>query len=241
MKKLYFMLVALFVTASLSAQFTFTQISQGVWQMVYSQQPKWETYDPGVPGPGSIIYVHLFTNGGENSTGNNYQDDWNNSTVVLQWDATYANPQGPAGAYVGIINLNEDGHVFTETNKPLPAGTNVTKLNFILKDKASATPKASANFAANLFGFTPTTTIATTLAVKDVNGLSKRSLVSQGKLYTEQRGNLDIQVFDFSGKVVKALKVNANGNPVDINLAQKGLYLMKVTNGQQSEVVKFAY
>lgn len=239
MKKLYFMLVALFVTASLSAQFTFTPISQGVWQMVYSQQPKWESYNPGTD---STIYVHLFTNGGENSTGNNFQDDWNNSTVVLKWDATYANPQGPAGAYVGIINLNEDGHVFTETNKPLPAETTVTKLNFKLKNVPTNNPtKESIAFAADMFGFKATTTIATTLAVKDVNGLSKRSLVSQGKLYTEQRGNLDIQVFDFGGKVVKALKVNANGNPIDINLAQKGLYLMKVTNGQQTEVVKFAY
>ena len=89
--------------------------------------------------------------------------------------------------------------------------------------------------------FTATFVVTDVLGLADFADLSKKSVVSEGKLYTAQKGELNIQVYDFTGKAVKTLRVNANGKPVDINLQQKGLYLMKISNGQTNEVVKFSY
>lgn len=89
--------------------------------------------------------------------------------------------------------------------------------------------------------FTATFVVTDVLGLADFADLSKKSVVSEGKLYTAQKGELNIQVYDFTGKAEKTLRVNANGKPVDINLQQKGLYLMKISNGQTNEVVKFSY
>lgn len=75
------------------------------------------------------------------------------------------------------------------------------------------------------------------LSTIDINKSKFKSFVSEGKLYTSQKGNLDIQVYDFSGKLVKKLNTNSSSNGLELNLPKKGNYLVKVNN----EVVKIAY
>ena len=77
------------------------------------------------------------------------------------------------------------------------------------------------------------------MAVGEANGKAK-SQVAAGKLFTSAKGNLDLTVFDFGGKVIKTMKVNAAGAPIDLNLNQKGLYLVKISGAGVSEVIKFA-
>ena len=55
--------------------------------------------------------------------------------------------------------------------------------------------------------------------------------------YTSKKGNLEIQVVDFSGRNVKTFKANSTTNGIELNLPKKGNYLLKVEN----EVVKFVY
>lgn len=79
---------------------------------------------------------------------------------------------------------------------------------------------------------------ASTMAVVDINKSKFKSFVSEGKLYTSQKGNVDIQVYDFSGKLVKKLNANvSSNNGLELNLPQKGNYLIKINN----EVVKISY
>ncbi len=51
------------------------------------------------------------------------------------------------------------------------------------------------------------------------------------------KGNLDVQVYDFSGKLVKKFNANNVSSGLELNLPKKGNYLVKVNN----EVVKIAY
>lgn len=76
------------------------------------------------------------------------------------------------------------------------------------------------------------------LSVIDINKSKFKSFVSEGKLYTSQKGNVEIQVYDFSGKLVKKMNANiTSNNGLELNLPQKGNYLVKVNN----EVVKISY
>lgn len=94
--------------------------------------------------------------------------------------------------------------------------------------------KYSSNGGAN---YKATFTVSSALDVNDINKSNFKSFVTEGKLYTSQKGNLDIQVYDFSGKLVKKLNANSASNGVELNLPKKGNYIVKVNN----EVTKIAY
>ena len=115
----------------------------------------------------------------------------------------------------------------------MPGGTVVQRIGVVFKNKSNGADFQSGD--RDLEG--PTT--LTTLAVSESNGKAK-SKVAAGKLFTSAKGNLDITVYDFAGKVLKTLKVNANGNPIDLNLSQKGMFLATISGNHISEVVKFA-
>ena len=94
--------------------------------------------------------------------------------------------------------------------------------------------KYSSNGSAN---YKATFTVSSSLAVGDINKSKTPSFFSEGKLYTSQKGNLDVQVYDFSGKLVKKFNANNVSSGLELNLPKKGNYLVKVNN----EVVKIAY
>lgn len=226
MKKLS-LLFAFFAAVTISAQFTVQTISQGVVKLTYGASNDYSIYDPGFEVP--TFYVHVWSNAGDNSTGTVYDDSWTNSNVTMNWDSG-------AGAYVGTINLNTK--VFTNGNKTFPSGTTVNNLGFVFKDLQNGNTKQSADLAATSFGFTTTTTNSS-LAVSN-SLLGKKSSVMGGKLYTSTKGNLAISVYEMSGKLVKSFNAVADGSAIDLNVSKTGLYLVKVTHGSGSEVVKFA-
>ncbi len=228
MKKLYSLLVALLAMVTISAQLTVSE-SGGILTFSYNgtgENPNWSTFDPQ---GANTIYVYSWLNAVDTSTNTAYNDNWSNVVTTLTYNTS-------TGKFEGTLNLNN--YSFTNTNNTVPQGTTISNFNFILRNQAGT--KQSGDLKASNYGLT-VPFVLNSLAVNDLQGLSKKSVVSQGKLYTSKKGNLDIQVYDFSGKVVKSMKVNANGNPIDVNLAQKGLYLMKITDGVNSEVVKFSY
>lgn len=226
MKKLS-LLFAFFAAVTISAQFTVQTISQGVVKLTYGASNDYSIYDPGFEVP--TFYVHVWSNAGDNSTGTVYDDSWTNSNVTMNWDSG-------AGAYVGTINLNTK--VFTNGNKTFPSGTTVNNLGFVFKDLQNGNTKQSADLAATSFGFTTTTTNSS-LAVSN-SLLGKKSSVMGGKLYTSTKGNLAISVYEMSGKLVKSFNTVADGSVIDLNVSKTGLYLVKITHGSESEVVKFA-
>lgn len=226
MKKLS-LLFAFFAAVTISAQFTVQTISQGVVKLTYGASNDYSIYDPGFEVP--TFYVHVWSNAGDNSTGTVYDDSWTNSNVTMNWDSG-------AGAYVGTINLNTK--VFTNGNKTFPSGTTVNNLGFVFKDLQNGNTKQSADLAATSFGFTTTTTNSS-LAVSN-SLLGKKSSVMGGKLYTSTKGNLAISVYEMSGKLVKSFNTVSVGSAIDLNVSKTGLYLVKITHGSESEVVKFA-
>lgn len=118
----------------------------------------------------------------------------------------------------------------------MPAGTTVNQLHFIFTDSpAGNNSHKTPDYLATNYYFTPTTT--SSLGVIDINKSNFKSFISDGKLYTSQKGSLDIQVYDFSGKLVKKLNANNVSSGLELNLPKKGNYLVKVNN----EVVKIAY
>ena len=215
-------MLAALAGVTLSAQLTYT-VSNGVYNLTYGKSGDWSFYNPQSQ---PTFYVHVWSaqSDGDNNQGN-FDDAWTNSNTTMTWSAT-------EGAYVGTINLNTK--LFTNSNNTMPQGTVVQRIGVVFKNKSNGADFQSVD--RDLEG--PTT--LTTLAVSESNGKAK-SQVAAGKLFTSAKGNLDLTVYDFGGKVIKTLKTNANGNPIDLNLSQKGLYLVKISGNNVSEVVKFAY
>jgi hypothetical protein len=222
MKKFYSLALAAFASVALSAQLTYT-VSNGVYSLTYGKSGDWSFYDPQ-SAPTFYIHVWSAQSDGDNNQGN-FDDAWSNSNTTMTWDNT-------EGAYVGTINLNSK--LFTNSNNTMSQGTVVQRIGVVFKNKSNG-----ADFQSGDRDLEGPTTLAT-LAVSEANGKIK-SQVAAGKLFTSAKGNLDLTVYDFGGKVIKTLKVNANGNPIELNLSQKGLYLVKISGNNVSEVVKFAY
>ena len=223
MKKFYSLLLAAFVAISTTAQVQTEVTSDGIFKVTYGAANDYSFYNPGFEVP--TFYIHTFVNAGDNSTGSAFEDAWSNSTVTMNWDNAVM-------AYVGTINLNSK--TFTQTNAQIPVGTTVNKVGMVFKDLQDGATKQSAD----TFAEGPTITV-TTLAVGN-NALLRKSTVINGKLITAQKGNLNLEVYEMSGKLVRSLKAVSNGNAIDLNLTKNGLYIVKITNGTHREVVKFA-
>ncbi|MPT31290.1 MAG: T9SS type A sorting domain-containing protein [Chryseobacterium sp.] len=222
MKKIYSLMLAALAGVTLSAQLTYT-VSNGVYNLTYGKSGDWSFYDPQSQ---PTFYVHVWSaqSDGDNNQGN-FDDAWSNSNTTMTWDNT-------EGAYVGTINLNTK--LFTNSNNTMSQGTVVQRIGVVFKNKSNGADFQSGD--RDLEG--PTT--LTAMAVSEAGGKTKAQ-VAAGKLFTSAKGDLELTVYDFGGKVIKTLKVNANGNPIELNLSQKGLYLMKISGNNISEVVKFAY
>ena len=226
MKKLSSLFLAVFAAATISAQLTVQTVSPGVVNLTYGASNDYSIYQPGFEVP--TFWVHVWSNAADNSTGTVYDDAWTNSTVSMNWDSS-------AGAYVGTINLNTK--VFTNGNKTFPSGTTVNNLGFVFKNQQNGATNQSGDLTASNFGFTSTVTDSN-LGVSD-QALNAKSHIVNGKLYTAQKGNLSITVYEMSGKLVKSFNANSNGGEIDLNISKSGLYVAKITNGAHSEVVKF--
>ncbi|WP_379968280.1 T9SS type A sorting domain-containing protein [Epilithonimonas sp. UC225_85] len=224
MRKFYSLALALVASVAVSAQLTTQVVSPGVFKLTYGAANDYSFYDPGFQVP--TFYVHTWILSADNSANVSYDDAWSNSNVTMNWDST-------ANAYVGTINLNTK--MFTNSNNKVNAGTTVQKVGIVFKDQQNGATKQSGDSSVQ----GPTT--LPTLAVSDADNGKVKSQVAAGKLFTSAKGNIDLTVFDFGGKVIKTLKVNANGSPIELNLSQKGLYLVKISGNNVSEVVKFAY
>lgn len=221
MKKFYSLVVALFLTATASAQVTTQITSPGVIKITYGATGDYSFFDP-LSAP--TFYVHTFINAADNSTGNVFDDAWSNSNVTMNWDAM-------ANAYIGTINLITK--TFTNSNTKVPAGSVVNKVGMVFKDLMNGANRQSADT------YTTGPTTLPLLAVSNTATKAKSSVIN-GQLRTAFKGNLAIEVYEMSGKLIKSFSAVATGNAIDLNVSKTGTYLVKITNGASQEVVKFA-
>ncbi|WP_417428665.1 T9SS type A sorting domain-containing protein [Halpernia sp.] len=222
MKKLYSFLLSIAIISISFAQVQTEVLSPGVYKITYGATNDYTTYDPGFGVP--TFYVHVFISAADNSQNVAYNDAWTNSTVTMNFDSG-------VGAYVGTIDLNTK--LFTNTNNTVPQGTTVNKVGMVFKDLQNGATKQSADLSINL------TTILSGLAVNDLQNAKKNSFVADGKLYTKLSGNLDVTVYDMGGKIVEKSQVKSSDFGLELNVPQRGNYIVKISNGSQTETVKF--
>ena len=226
MKKISSLFLALFATIAISAQalLTIVKTSEGVYTMTYNDSANgWAFYDP----MSQPIGVYLFLNPGDTTPSGSYSDLWTNIPTSLTWDGTN---------YSGTINLNT--HNFNQTGGVLPTGTTINQLRFLFTESPAGNGShQSSDKLGTDYGFTPST--LPTLATSNLD-LSKKSVVINGKLHTSLKGNIELSVYEMSGKLVKNLNVKTDGNAIDLNVSKNGLYLVKITSGTYNEIVKFS-
>ena len=171
------------------------------------------TIDPSVWNSTPInLYAYV-----ESSSASNGQF----KKLLGDWPGTTLSGTGPYTASVDLSTLYS-------------AGVTISEIKYIYNYGSNKNP-SSGGFNATSAGFKPVT-ISSTLGTIE-NASKTSSFFSEGKLYTSQKGNLDIQVYDFSGKLVKKLNANNVSSRLERNLPKKGNYILKLND----EVIKFAY
>ncbi len=226
MKKLYSFFATIFTVVVFYSQAILTIVqtpaNSGIYTITYNDAVNgWAFYNPY----SQPIGVYLWLNGADNSTGSPFNDNFNNITTQLTWDGTN---------YTGTVNLNT--HNFNNTGGVLPAGTTVNDLHFLFTEyPVGKNTHQTTDKLASAYGFTPTTT--SSLSTIDVNSSKFKSFVSEGRLYTSKKGTVNIQVMDFSGRVIKTFTANSSVNGIELNLPKKGNYILKLDN----EIVKCKY
>ncbi|SFI42944.1 T9SS type A sorting domain-containing protein [Halpernia frigidisoli] len=190
-----------------------------------------------------------FTTRVDSSTGT----DWTSAPVYLYAYSEVADNSAGVfkellGSFGGTILVDDGmGNFSTTVNLSsfYPSGTVVNNIKFIY-----TAPNGSGGFFQNpgSGGFSTTdashtsgwsaVTVAS-LGVNDLSNAKKNSFVANGKLYTKQTGNLDVKVYDMTGKIVAQSQVKSSDAALDLNVKQTGTYIVKVSNGSQTETVKF--
>ena len=225
MKKLYSLLTVLFTVTFISAQLVVTNVSAGVIKLTYGQSNDYSLYGPGVGT--TSFWVHTWIP----STAHN--DAWTNSNVEMIWNAGIS-------AYEATIDLNTK--VFTNSNTTVPANTTVDEMGMVFKNQQNGATSQSSDIiiggSTDAYGFTGTTTQGS-LGISEFSNLKNKTLVSKGMLYTTKEGTLDITVFDFNGRMIKNMKVNASSNLIDLGVEKEGAYIVRVSNNEGTEAIKF--
>lgn len=224
--KRIFIFSALMIVMQLMAQVKVTSTSGGVYKITYGDEGDFSFYNT-TAGQGSI-WVHTWINPNQNSVGDYFSDSWKQSTVEMIWSAS-------ENAYVGTIDLNSK--LFTDTGNYVPAGTSVSGINFMFKN----TYNENATTYSNPYNATVSTTLSATLSTGDYKAYQGKTAVIGGNLFTTLRGDLTINLYDFSGRLLKNMNVKSTGSPIVLNLTKRGQYILRITAGNTHEVVKFAY
>ena len=155
------------------------------------------------------------------------------------------------GNWPGVALVDNGSGVFSTTvnfSTVFPLGTKINDFKFIYnspdgmggfyQNPAGGSPGFSINDVAHAIGYTPVTTTA--LGVVNMANAKKNTVVTDGQLRTSFKGNLSLEVYEMGGKLVKSFNANSDGNAIDLNITKTGIYFVKITNGTNSEVVKFA-
>lgn len=210
MKKIYSLLLTAATVISMSAQTSIAVTGNTV------------TFTTKFPTDGfssTPVNLYSWSNTGDNTAGTFKE-------LFGSWPGKLMTGPDGSGNYTASVDLST----------LYAAGTTVNEINFIYNN-GSGTQTADLKASTNATGWSPVTIAM--MAVSEAASKAK-SQVASGKLFTTAKGNLDVTIYDFSGKVIKNLKVNASGTPIDLGLSQKGMYLMTISGSNIAETVKFS-
>lgn len=144
---------------------------------------------------------------------------------------------GDVGALQGTVNLQN--YVFNGSNGSFLEGNIINNFGFLLVSVPSSGswPQTADLFAANYPDFTPF--MIPHMGIADVAQKTDFK-VANGKLFTSAIGNLQLDIYDFSGKLVKSENVNNSENAIGLNINTKGFYILKVKNNDGTTAIKFS-
>lgn len=223
--KRIFIFSALLIVMQLMAQVEVTSPSGGVYKITYGKSGDFSFYNTSANQ--APFYVHTWISPNQNSVGDYFSDSWRQSNVQMVWSAA-------ENAYVGTIDLGSK--LFTDTGNYVPAGTTVDGISFIFKEVAGTSTKYSNTYNSNV-----STTVPGVLATDDYRAYQGKTAVISGNLFTTLKGDLTLNLYDFSGRLLKSMNVKSTGSPIALNLSKRGQYILRITAGNTHEVVKFAY
>ena len=184
--------------------------------------------------------------------------DWGSSPVNLY---AYAEPTDTApnlpstvqifGNWPGTALTDNGAGVFSasvDLSTKFPVGTKINNFKFIYnspdgsggfyQNPGGGAPGFNITDAAHATGYTPVTIAL--LGLSNSANAKSNSNVINGQLRTGFKGNLSLEIYEMSGKLVKSFQAISTGNAIDLNVTKSGIYFVKITNGTSQEVVKFA-
>ena len=248
MKKIYSLCLMVFAIASTFAQdagiFESYVVlnAKNAGNVYYDMQATTDNLDFNGANLGTFADTEsLIFAGGENKTWKNNGGDVTGGKILYSVYSTT-----PSGTFSEVTfgfledlgNGNQKwGSTAGATNliSGLAAGTYT--LEVYSEASTNVGTKYSSNGGANYIAtFEVTSTLATTEA-----SLAKKSAVVGGKLYTAKKGILNLTIYDFSGRLIKKMSVKSDGNAVELNLQNKGNYILNLSDAKSTENVKFAY
>ncbi len=218
-----FTILLLFVQLTFG-QLTLTNQSDGIVNVEYGANGDFSLYDP--QGDAEIyLYIWIDANLTNPPLSGQYNDDWGDTSglIVINFDS---NTQ----KYTGTIDFNT--HDFNGEGV-IPEGTQINDFKLILRNLAG--DRQSQDLVASDYGFQPTTTAGLTELNAD-----KIMYFSNGQLFiypefTKQ--NIDIQVFDMSGKTV--LEKTGVKETLNLSNLSNQVYIIKaVINKEKFAVMK---
>lgn len=214
MKKLYFILILIFVSYNSYSQLSLSSTANGVVSVSYGASGDWTLYDPQA----ETVILYLWVDTGMNSLNNYYQDEWTNaaSLVTLTWDGT---------AHAGTIDLNT--HDFTNSGGVIPTGTTVTDFNLILRNPAG--DRQSANLLASNYGYANSTLPVDEFTQNSISiNLIENTIQIEGLAYNQK---FKLDVYDLSGKLIKKMNEKSKLN---LNELTSSIYILKLKVGNTS-------
>lgn len=182
--------------------------------------------------------------------------DWGSAPVNLYAyaDPADTSPNLPAtvqilGGWPGTAMVDDGSGMYSvsvDLSTKFPVGTKVNNFKFIYNS-----PDGGGGYYQNPGGGEPGFNVTdpthatgysavTTLGLTNLIDLKKKSVVVDGQLHTSLKGNLSLKIYEMGGKLVKSFDTNSTGNAIELNLINNGIYIVKISNGATSEVVKFA-
>lgn len=221
--------IALLLVGFCNAQITLTpnpsDINSGTLTLTYGSSGDYSIFDP-MSDPNLFLYTGLQTDADPMTW--DYHDDFTNSSTLipLTYDANL-------GYYVATFNPATRSYLEEPSLNTvnIPSGTEVFDWYFLITIADQS--RQSADLKGSDYGFG-----LATLSTDSFNK-TKNINVGNGEISFQSQGNYNVAVYDILGKqiVTAQLKVS-NTLTHNFQLQNKGVYLVKISDGLNTRTVK---
>lgn len=211
MKKFYYLLVMLMLSAFTFAQMTITQEGNTV-TFTFDDTVADDLFDANGDTPN--IYGWVTEDDTSGGAFNNIFGDWPGTPMTSLGENMWQ-------TIVDLANFYE-------------AGITINQVNWILN---SANNGQTGDMLGTDYGFSPLT--IENLSVNDLQTSKNLAQIVDSSLYINQAGDYLVSVFNVNGKLINQFKINASAKTMhNLNINQKGVYFIKIQSGKSVQNLK---